>query len=222
MQSWGTRSRFDDRDTTEMPGKSAVVGLLACALGYPRGDARIAELDAALRMGARADRAGRMALDYQTVTRQIGHLLNASGKERVVPGKKSGSPDTIISKRQYLQDACYTVVLAGDAELLRRCAQALDDPAWQLFLGRKSYPPSRPVLEALTDEYAGIEQALRAYPPCPCIARRRETPPARMRCEIDDAQGMFIRQDVVCVSGVCYDKRRVRAFYVDVKGGNTA
>ena len=36
MQSWGTTSRFDERDTGKEPSKSGVVGLLAAALGIDR------------------------------------------------------------------------------------------------------------------------------------------------------------------------------------------
>ena len=37
MQSWGTASRFDQRDTGKEPSKSGVVGLLAAAAGIDRG-----------------------------------------------------------------------------------------------------------------------------------------------------------------------------------------
>src|SRR3990172_4719032 len=36
MQSWGTTSRFDQRDTGKEPSKSGVIGLLAAALGIDR------------------------------------------------------------------------------------------------------------------------------------------------------------------------------------------
>ena len=49
MQSWGTTSRFDQRDTGKEPSKSGVVGLLAAAMGrsqQPRGqDGRRAAAD---------------------------------------------------------------------------------------------------------------------------------------------------------------------------------
>lgn len=38
MQSWGSRSRFDDRDTEREPTKSGVLGLVASALGRPRAE----------------------------------------------------------------------------------------------------------------------------------------------------------------------------------------
>jgi len=36
MQSWGTTSRFDQRDTGKEPSKSGVIGLVAAALGIDR------------------------------------------------------------------------------------------------------------------------------------------------------------------------------------------
>lgn len=36
MQSWGTTSRFDQRDTGKDPSKSGVIGLLAAAMGIDR------------------------------------------------------------------------------------------------------------------------------------------------------------------------------------------
>ena len=38
MQSWGTRSRFGNRDTGLEPSRSGVIGLLCAALGRPRAE----------------------------------------------------------------------------------------------------------------------------------------------------------------------------------------
>ena len=91
LQSWGTRSRFDNRDSGFMPTKSGVIGFIACAMGLPRGDDRILELDAALRMGVRADRPGTMMVDYQTVTGERGYLFCAGG------GKRVGEPTIAVA-----------------------------------------------------------------------------------------------------------------------------
>lgn len=64
MQSWGTRSRFDHRETWPYPTKSGVVGLLAAALGRDRAE-DVSDL-AALRMGVRVDKPGVLMVDYQT------------------------------------------------------------------------------------------------------------------------------------------------------------
>ena len=49
MQSWGTTSRFDERDTQLEPSKSGVLGLICAALGRDRSEP-VEDL-AALRMG---------------------------------------------------------------------------------------------------------------------------------------------------------------------------
>jgi len=38
MQSWGTRSRFDHRDTEREPSKSGVIGLVCAAIGRDRNE----------------------------------------------------------------------------------------------------------------------------------------------------------------------------------------
>lgn len=176
LQSWGGRSRWDVRDTQPEPTKSGVVGLLGCALGYERNDRRLEEeLDAGLRFGVRVEQPGRVLRDYQTVT---DFLPTAEGTFKHSGVKTAASLAklradavatlaTIISPRFYLEDAAFLVGLeerAGYAGLLERCAAALAAPVWPIFLGRKTCVPSRPVLEALTSEYEGLEDALSRYP----------------------------------------------------------
>lgn len=65
LQSWGSGSHFDRRDTRLHPTKSGCVGMAAAALGLDRSD-DIGRL-AALRFGVRADRPGTPVHDYQVV-----------------------------------------------------------------------------------------------------------------------------------------------------------
>jgi CRISPR system Cascade subunit CasD len=130
MQSWGTRSRFEIRDTEREPTKSGVIGLLCAALGIDRAEP-VADL-AALKMAVRADREGVLQNDYQTV-------------EAVVSADGSSNKDAQTSKRYYLADAAFVVALEGDTELLRIVNKKLLDPRWVMSLGRKSYVPSAPV-----------------------------------------------------------------------------
>lgn len=131
MQAWGTRSRFDQRDTGLEPSKSGVLGLLCAALGRGRRE-DISDL-AALRMGVRVDREGVLKYDYQTAS----NVLRADA---------SGVQPTVQSRRYYLADAVFLVGLEGpDRTLLESIHQALFNPRWTLYLGRKSYLPSAPV-----------------------------------------------------------------------------
>src|SRR5690606_42030899 len=74
MQSWGTTSRFDERETLHEPSKSGVIGLICAALGRDRQEP-IDDL-CALRMGVRVDREGVLMRDYVTAT----GVVNAAGK----------------------------------------------------------------------------------------------------------------------------------------------
>ena len=130
MQSWGTQSRFLERDTGLEPSKSGVIGLLCAALGRPR-TASVDDL-AALTMGVRVDHDGTLRRDYQTA-------------EEVV--RADGSPGgTVISNRYYLADADFLVGLEeSDLALLERIDAALGTPQWPLYLGRKAFVPGMPV-----------------------------------------------------------------------------
>jgi CRISPR system Cascade subunit CasD len=147
MMSWGDRSRFTIRDTRREPTKSAVIGLLCAALGRPRWEP-VADL-AALKMGVRIDKEGTVQCDYHTVMGAI---------------KSNGDKgDTVVSQRYYVADADYLVGLeSSDRALLDRLDNAVLDPVWQLYFGRKSFIPSYPVRAGVSD--LALIHALRQHP----------------------------------------------------------
>lgn len=142
LQSWGERSRFNQRDTAPAPTRSGLIGLIAAALGRPRHQP-LSDL-AALRFTTRIDRPGTLLRDFHTVGGGMPrHLtvITAEGKRR------SAETATLISDRYYLQDAAFTVaVTAPDPRLVADCAQALRAPTWPPYLGRRSCPPNAPLL----------------------------------------------------------------------------
>jgi CRISPR system Cascade subunit CasD len=239
LQSWGARSRWDVRDTEPEPTKSGVIGLLGCALGYGIGDARLeTELDAGLVFGVRVEHAGRVGRDYQTVS---GFLPTADGRFRHTGvrtatslEKLRGDPDvipaTIESPRFYLEDASFLVALAsanadeGGRALLARCAAALKDPVWPLYLGRKACVPTRPIFEALTSEYADLEDALRRHPWSWLHAegRPRSGPGGPLAAYVEDAGGPLQRQDAIRVNvSRQYGFRRAREVRCDPSSDET-
>ncbi len=162
MQSWGTTSRFDERDTQLEPSKSGVLGLVCAALGRDRRES-VTDL-AALLMGVRVEREGVPMRDYQTAT---GVVIASSGK-----------PDlerTVVSPRYYLADAVFLTGLEGDRALLADIHDALLRPVWPLALGRKSFVPSLPVYlpDALLEQ--SLEEALVNWP-CLLVGDRPQTP----------------------------------------------
>lgn len=153
MQSWGSRSRFGERDTEREPTKSGVIGLLCAALGRPR-DAAVADL-AALRFGVRVDREGRIERDYHTAL-----------DVRKADPKASPRVGTVVSTRFYLADAAFLVGLESpDLGFLEHLDRALTRPRWPLYLGRKAFVPGEPVrLPDGMRRGEHLEAALTAYP----------------------------------------------------------
>jgi CRISPR system Cascade subunit CasD len=149
MQSWGTTSRFDQRDTGKEPSKSGVIGLLAAALGIDRENWSNLEPLTRLMLGVRHDRPGIPRRDYQTAAcATTDTIIRADGSQA-----KGGG---IVSQRHYLSDAVFLVALeGGDRKLLTRANEKLKNPTWPLALGRKSYVPSEPVwLDEVQDDSA--------------------------------------------------------------------
>ncbi|MFQ5575636.1 MAG: type I-E CRISPR-associated protein Cas5/CasD [Anaerolineae bacterium] len=186
LQSWGIQSQFTVRDTGREPSKSGVVGLLCAALGAPRHDiATIARL-AALKMGVRVDREGKILRDYHTAG--LGGYIGASGK--------LARRSLITSDRYYLSDAAFLVGLEGDKPLLQQLHAALRDPHWMLFLGRKACPPSLPpyLPDGLQDE--NLLDVLENYP---WLGRDRyyydHKLDDRVRLVLDDETGPQVRHD---------------------------
>lgn len=175
MMSWGDHSRFTIRDSRREPTKSAVIGLLCAALGRPRWEP-IDDL-ATLKMGVRVNQEGVVQCDYHTVMDSI---------------KSSGSKgDTVISQRYYVADADYLIGLEGDRPLLDTLDDALQVPCWQLYFGRKSFVPSRPVQIGVVD--VSLLDALKQYP---YMARRRGQQSQRLRFVLEVADSLDVRQDV--------------------------
>jgi CRISPR system Cascade subunit CasD len=146
LQSWGHASRFDRRTTALHPTRSAIIGLIAAAMGIDKYDPeegrhlmRFAPLRVTTLAIGRRDPRGRplpmhRLEDYHTVT----GIRRASGK--------LDEEATVQTYRQYLLDALFGVLIEGPAELLHEIATALLNPKWGVWLGRKSCLPSCPIL----------------------------------------------------------------------------
>lgn len=123
MQSWGTDSHFNIRHTDYHPSKSAVIGLVAAALGLKRDDKRISSLNS-LDFCVRIDQAGILSKDYQTAHK--------------TKGKKD---DVYVTSRFYLSDAVFVIAIGSDNDSLsEKIFSALCSPYYQLYMGRRAFP----------------------------------------------------------------------------------
>jgi len=152
LQSWGFASRFQRRTTGLHPTKSGVIGLICAVMGIGKGtDAERETLPklVALQMISIAMPGHdlRRLEDFQTVL----NTRRASGKL---------NDDPVVTRRQYLLDACFGVILVGDRPLLEQVTAALQDPVWGVWFGRKNCIPAEPIFRGLFDGEREAQRAL--------------------------------------------------------------
>jgi CRISPR system Cascade subunit CasD len=152
LQSWGFASRFQRRTTGLHPTKSGVIGFICAAMGIGKGtDAERDTLPqlVALKMTSIAmpGHEPRRLEDFHTVL----NTRRASGKM---------NDDPVVTRRQYLLDARFGVILTGDQGLLNQVATALQDPVWGIWFGRKNCIPARPLFVAVCNTHEKGWQAI--------------------------------------------------------------
>ena len=152
LQSWGYESELSRRTTGMMPTKSAVAGICCASLVYNRGcQEEQVFINAFVRLNMIAialpnDFSVHRMSDFHTI-------LNTKTAE----GKIKNSHMTY---RQYLNDSKFGIVLSGDKTVILQIADALKDPVWGVFLGRKCCIPSAPVWAGTFDAEADAIQSL--------------------------------------------------------------
>lgn len=126
LQSWGTSSHFETRNTDYYPSKSGVIGLIAASLGLDRNDSEIIKSLNELDFIVRIDQKGSILKDYHTAKKY----------------KKNGEFDrTYVTNRFYLEDAIFLVGIShSDENLMSTIFEALKQPYFQPFMGRRSNP----------------------------------------------------------------------------------
>lgn len=161
LQSYGFDSQYKRRNTGLMPTKSAVAGMCCAALGFQRGCeserkflsafSEVCMMSIAIsRQIAEKDLPVRRLQDYHTVGGGYDpdnptelHCIAVTAKDKK---PKARDKQTVITYRQYLNDAYFGILLEGDADLLGKLATAFANPKWGIWLGRKTCIPSAPVL----------------------------------------------------------------------------
>jgi CRISPR system Cascade subunit CasD len=151
LQSWGASSKFQRRDTESWPTKSALVGVLAAALGIdkhaPDEIVRIAPLAALCFSVFRWPKPAPVIrlTDFHTIGGGF-DKTNPAEKLRIPRKAGDGSPfGTVITRRTYLTDARFIALFQGDRATLERAAAALLDPVWGVWFGRKTCIPAEPL-----------------------------------------------------------------------------
>lgn len=151
FSAWGETAVGEFRPTANYPSESALLGLLAAALGIRREEE---DTHAALHRGYSFAigvlASGRLLRDYHTA--QVPGRVSLKNLPHNSRRDELNLPkidlNTILSTRDYRQDAANIVAVQvhdGAPYALGDLAQALAKPRFTLYLGRKAYPPALPL-----------------------------------------------------------------------------
>lgn len=180
LQAWGHDSKFGRRDSLEFPTKSGVLGLLCCALGAGGEQKEWLQAWAALDLqviayqssGTNGTIAQRLPLlrDFHMVG--SGYNDDDPWASLMIPktndGKKAVGGGTKMTYRYYLQDMAFAVAIQGPNELLTEADAALQNPVWDLFLGRKNCAPTEFIRQGI------FENAEAAFNAAALLAERKK------------------------------------------------
>lgn len=168
LAAHGDTSMGRHRRSWPRPGKTAVMGMIAAAMGIAR--SRIDDLRAlnnGFGFAVRVDDPGDAVLDYHTFA--VGQNQPAKRARTRRYELRADKVETKITRREYRSGSIYTVALwkrDGAPTTLEAIADALQQPHWTLYVGRKSCPLGLPlnpeIIEADT-----LLAALEKRPPMP-------------------------------------------------------
>lgn len=172
LQAWGHDSKFGVRATLNFPTRSGIMGLLCCARGA--GGEEIEWLAAMQHCGLTvaaylpATEGGKaitpelLLCDFQMVG--SGYNDNDPWQSLHIPKKSDGNKPSksgsILTYRYYLQDYAFAVLLKLPETKANELITALQNPVWDLYLGRKNCAPTELIYQGcFLDEEKAWQQA---------------------------------------------------------------
>ena len=148
MQSWGQPTFEGTRPTATFPTRSGLLGLLGACLGIRRDDkAKLQSLADSVRFAVRCDRVMLDNYPVKTIKLTDFHTIKDAREDYV--GLKS--LETILTWREYLCDASFTVAVWGVPQTsieLKTIIDAVQRPYFTPYLGRRCCPLTSPLFLA--------------------------------------------------------------------------
>lgn len=212
MASWGDIAVGDYRGTNVSPGESAVLGIVAAALGIDRADDdaqwglrdELSVVVATLNSGA-------LLRDYHTVQAPSRASLtgrpHATRRDELAIAK--GDLHTIISTRDYRTGAWCVVAMqarARSSRSLSDIADAIRRPRYVLYLGRKSCPPDMP-LDPVVLTTASVLEGVRLYVRRACERRAAFNSSANTSARVIERLSWGDAIDVGCDADLTTEQR---------------
>ncbi len=171
LQSWGASSRFDLRQTLQYPTKSGIYGMLLAASGDSGEQtellARMAECPLEV---ISFESSNGILMDYHMVgngydKKDKWQALNIpSNSERKPCAKCPGQTYGGVKRtyREYLQDRTFAAILGLPDDLAEKFTVALQNPVYDIYLGRKCCVPETMVFQGCFEAKIEALEALKA------------------------------------------------------------
>jgi CRISPR system Cascade subunit CasD len=175
LQSWGFDSKFGRRDTLNFPTKSGILGLLCCAMGATGEQVEFLQQLSSLKQTvisyarAKKNSAGTLVKIPKEPLLHDFNMIGSGYDEKdlwqslLIPktseGKAAVGGGTKLTHRYYLQDATFAVILEVPASLAESIISALQNPVYDIYLGRKCCVPTDFVYQGL---YSTEEESKKA------------------------------------------------------------
>lgn len=149
LTSWGEPAVGEVRHSNAIPSRSALLGLVAAALGIRRKEKKLNIFNQHYQFAIRTFRAkSSWFSDYQTVqvpkTNKKASLYTRFDEICRSPNEL----ETLLSQREYYNDIYYQIVMtetAGAPYCAEQIRQALLTPVFPLYIGRKNSPLALPL-----------------------------------------------------------------------------
>ncbi len=178
LQSWGHDSKFGRRDTLGFPTKSGILGLVCSALGAGGEQRELLAEFACLSQTViayartRQQEGATVKLEREPLLRDF-HMVGSGYDDAdpwtslLIPRKSDGGKavggGSKMTYRYHLQDACFAVLLQVPEDRATCIVEALQNPVWDVYLGRKHCAPTEFIFRGIfaDDDTANSEaQAL--------------------------------------------------------------
>lgn len=156
LQSWGVNSKFSRRTTMMFPTKSGILGIILAAMGKGGEQKGLLSLFAEcdLQVDAFPKKDNLECLNLEDF-HMVGSGYNDSDpwENLLIPKtsdrKKAVGGGAKLTYRYYLQDMAYGAFLEGSKSLLDEIGNALNNPVWPIFLGRKCCIPTEMIFQGV-------------------------------------------------------------------------
>jgi len=167
MASWGEIAVGETRHTASYPSKSAIIGLMAAALGIKRTELeKQQQMQQGYALAVEVYSQGTLLRDYHTtqVPDSVGKFTYRTRRDELVLGK--ARLGTILSSREYRSDALALVAIKASPDApydLQTIKKYLEEPRFHLYLGRKSCPLAAPLNPQIIADKKNFYEAFKAY-----------------------------------------------------------